>query len=52
MVPGGFKRFPDGEKAERVQDHHVIITWRPSLGRVMNRTAPASYWFFMVFFKL
>jgi len=29
MVPGGFKRFPDGEKAERVQDHHAaaIARW-------------------------
>jgi broad specificity phosphatase PhoE len=30
MVPGGFKRFPDGEKAERVQDRHMaaIARWR------------------------
>jgi hypothetical protein len=48
MVPGGFKRFPDGEKAERVQDHHAAAIARG----VMNRTVSASYWLFIVFFKL
>jgi hypothetical protein len=48
MVPGGFKRFPDGEKAERVQDHHAAaIAWS-----IVDRTLPASYWLFIVFFKL
>jgi hypothetical protein len=48
MVPGGFKRFPNGEKAKRVQDHQVAaVAWW-----IVNRPLPASYWLFIVFFKL
>jgi hypothetical protein len=45
MVPGGFKHFADGEKAERVQDRrsgHRSV-------ELMNRTGAASYWFFIAF---
>jgi len=31
MVPGGFKRVPDGEKAEWVQDHRRLGVARPEL---------------------
>jgi hypothetical protein len=33
MVPGGFKRFPDGEKAERIQDRPGCRMGRRRSGR-------------------
>jgi hypothetical protein len=52
MASKGLRRFQTVFQMARKSKEFKIIKQSPVLGGVMRRTVSASYWFFIVFFKL